>query len=640
MIEAIKKAWVGVLALVAALSLTAAFAVPQALAVEGDASSDKAAAVASIGDQDYETLAAAVADVQEGETVTLNTNFTGDGIIVPGGTNFTLDLGGNTYTVNANTVGSAGTETNGFQLLQGSTITIKNGSIYSDYAKILIQNYSNLTLKNVTLEGSSDTRYVLSNNCGDVHVGEGANIIAAKGQVAFDIYRFSAYPGVTVTVDEGAGKIVGKVEISDDGGSGTGPFELKINDGDFSEAEISVSTSKATITKNPSVSLDAPEGYSWVDGELTEVNEDAPDATVAAIGDTSYTTLDKALAAAKAGDTITLLDDIELSQELMISTNGLTIDGNNHTISAAEAWTVAGQNALITTNNVGITIKNVSLVSGADGKHTLNVYNGNADAVDVVLENLTLDHSAAAKGAPLINNHANMTVKGTFKVITGPNSWYGINTESKYGEVSLTFGEDAQITFTDNSGKDLAFIQKDNSGEEGTANEVVDNTGTVGENFDQEGTFHIHVWGDDHFCHECGLVETGYHAVQFVFIKGGLSTKVAVAVEDGKTVVAPEVPDAFSSLTLKGWYTSEAATPDTKFELTTPITSDLMLYSGWADETEQGTSEGDKPAAEEEAEDTLAETGDSMPVAGVAAASVIALSVLAGGAYALRRREF
>lgn len=50
-------------------------------------------------------------------------------------------------------MGSSGTETNGFQLQKGSAVTFKNGTITSDKAKILIQNYSDLTLENVVLDG-------------------------------------------------------------------------------------------------------------------------------------------------------------------------------------------------------------------------------------------------------------------------------------------------------------------------------------------------------------------------------------------------------------------------------------------------------------------------------------------------------
>ena len=71
-------------------------------------------------------------------------------------------------------------ETNGFQLLQNSDITFKNGTIKSDKAVILIQNYSNLTLDGVSLEGGKLTQYTLSNNNGNTVIGAGTNVKAGQ----------------------------------------------------------------------------------------------------------------------------------------------------------------------------------------------------------------------------------------------------------------------------------------------------------------------------------------------------------------------------------------------------------------------------------------------------------------------------
>ena len=108
--------------------------------------------VARIGTNVYQTLQDAVDAVQAGETITLLRDVeNGTGVIVQGGKNFTLDFAEHSYSANEPLVGSAGTETNGFQLLQGSTLVFKNGTLQTDNAKILIQNYSNLTLDGMTV---------------------------------------------------------------------------------------------------------------------------------------------------------------------------------------------------------------------------------------------------------------------------------------------------------------------------------------------------------------------------------------------------------------------------------------------------------------------------------------------------------
>lgn len=152
-----------------------------------------AKATTADGEQRFNSLSDAIEAVSSGGTVTLLKTASGNGVKVDEGKNFTLDLGTFTYTIDGTTVGSTGTETNGFQLLKDSTITIKNGTIRSDKALILIQNYSNLTLENVNLVGGKSTQYTLSNNNGNTVIGNGTTITAGQTspQVAFDVCGFT-----------------------------------------------------------------------------------------------------------------------------------------------------------------------------------------------------------------------------------------------------------------------------------------------------------------------------------------------------------------------------------------------------------------------------------------------------------------
>lgn len=201
----------------AMLLLLALFTLPAArtaLAGDNDA--------AKIDDKTYETVEQAFADVPDGTqtTITLLRNASGNGIKVEGTKNITFDLGGFTYTIDGNTVGSSGTETNGFQLLKGANVTIKDGKITSTKAKILIQNYCNLTLHNVVLDGRNlvGSAYTLSLNCGKIQITGSTSILAKTGGVAFDLYYWpsGSYPeGVQVTVDT-TGTISGPIELAED----------------------------------------------------------------------------------------------------------------------------------------------------------------------------------------------------------------------------------------------------------------------------------------------------------------------------------------------------------------------------------------------------------------------------------------
>ncbi len=178
-------------------------------------------ALFKIGNVGYMTLADAVAAVPADgtqATITMLNDAQGDGVVVKEGQNIVLDFGGHTYNVNGNLVGSAGTETNGMQLLKGSVVTLKNGTLTSDKAKILVQNYCNLTLDGVKLDGtrSSSCGYVLSNNFGNTVVTGKTTITAGTGKVAFDLWygMSDTYKdGVSITFDKNfTGTVTGKVE--------------------------------------------------------------------------------------------------------------------------------------------------------------------------------------------------------------------------------------------------------------------------------------------------------------------------------------------------------------------------------------------------------------------------------------------
>ena len=166
----------------------------------------------------YDTLQDAVNAAGEGDTIYLLESTAGPGVKVASGKDFTIDFGGYKYTVNDETVGSTGTETNGFQILKGSNITMQNGTISAGkYAKILIQNYSNLELYNLTLDAkdSDSIDYVMSNNCGKVQIIGNSSIYAYDGSVAFDVCwapNKGYKEGAQVTVDT-TGTIDGIVEI-------------------------------------------------------------------------------------------------------------------------------------------------------------------------------------------------------------------------------------------------------------------------------------------------------------------------------------------------------------------------------------------------------------------------------------------
>ena len=332
----------------------------------GDATADKltlksvplvTSAVASIGTAKYETLAEAFAAAKDGDTITLLTDCSGDGIRVEPNTfttkGLTVDFAGHTYTVGGKLVGSGGTKSNGFQLNKDNKITFRNGAIYGDASvagddttnwtgapAILIQNYCDLTLSGMKVSGGYNTVYTMSNNCGTVVI-ENTTINAGGGgsgraPFALDACGYSDYTGVSVTV-KGTSTINGDIEVSRSA-SNENAVTLTLENGTVNgtlKIDSSIKSGDATtVTKSANVTLAAPDGYLWnAAGELV--------VAVAQVGENKYETLAAAIAAANAGDTVTLLKDVtenvEIAKEknLTLDLNGKTLNGGTGTAKAA-----------------------------------------------------------------------------------------------------------------------------------------------------------------------------------------------------------------------------------------------------------------------------------------------------------------
>ena len=183
--------------------------------------------VAKIGDTEYNTLEEAVeAATAENNTITLLRDAEGTGVVIDKGV--TIDFANYTYTFVEHGVGDTQTKSNGFQIKKGNNVTLKNGTLnvadeWNEKFYILIQNYSNLTVENMELDGTNldmwsatdGDSYVLSNNSGNVNV-IGTTIIANNdGDLAFalDACYNPAYTAPVVTLGEGV-NVQGRVELT------------------------------------------------------------------------------------------------------------------------------------------------------------------------------------------------------------------------------------------------------------------------------------------------------------------------------------------------------------------------------------------------------------------------------------------
>ena len=124
---------------------------------------------------------------------------------------------------------------------------------------MVIQNYSDLTLDNVTIDGAGINQYLVSNNCGNVVFKNGTKIIAKDNMVAFDLYYGMAATydeGVTVTIEDNSVVVEGAVEYGK---------------ADRAKEEDFVAKCKLITPAGYSLNI-VSEGYEWVDnGDGTQI---------------------------------------------------------------------------------------------------------------------------------------------------------------------------------------------------------------------------------------------------------------------------------------------------------------------------------------------------------------------------------
>lgn len=393
----------------------------------------KGSYVAEINGKQYASLSDAIAAAKDGAEIRLLSDVTENGMDIE--KSFTLDFNTHTLTVEDPMVGSTGTKTNAIRFLKNgdttNTVVLKNGSIKSSKARILIQNYANLTVDNMVLDLSEQPLYgyVLSNNNG-VTVINNSKISAptAAGSLAFDACAFSTYGDVSVTL-RGNSVINGDVGFSRDG-NGTQNASLTLESGKINGNLVDVGKGETvTVTKSNDVTLDAPTGYKWVDGTLTKITY------VAEVNGTTFETLVDAIAAAKDNDTVTLLADT--TEDVVISKN-ITLDLNGFTLTNTE-----GKHTIV--NNGTLTIKDSSTAQTGTVDNVTHGCGALVNNGTVILSGGTFERSAE---------------KGTLEPYgNGGNSWYTI---ANYGTMTINNG-----TTVKNAGGYSSNIR--NGGQDSTA---------------------------------------------------------------------------------------------------------------------------------------------------------------------------
>ena len=473
------------------------------------------AAAAQIGETTYGTLADAIVAAQDGQTVTLLTNVN-ENVEIAAGKNLTLDLNGKTLnggtgtakaalrnlgtiTIRDTSTAKTGTikrddkgitgETSYYVIDNQGTMTIESGTVRnnSGYRKT---NPSGSMVGSSLIRNGDDTAATLNITGGTL---EQKNFIAIKngslgtlnvsgGTISSDHSAIQNWFKADITGGKIngqlwtdayiAGESVGETKIGGDAtftgeivmdvtGSSVVPA-LEINGGNLDVTNWRITKAAADAGAKPAVSggtfkAAVPENY-CAEGFIPTKNEDGSygvkaGAYVAQIGEVKYATLADAIAAAEAGQTVTLLanttEDVIINKNITLDLGGKTLTNTNAdkaTISVSNGATATVKNGSVMG---GTSYYNIEVTKGSNANLTLEDVTATAGNTDSsMIDNwgtLTINSGTYTGGLNVVKSEegSKLTITGgTFTLEYATNGYTGV--VFAYGDTTISGGEFTQ----------------------------------------------------------------------------------------------------------------------------------------------------------------------------------------------------
>ena len=423
----------------------------------------------------YSTLSAAVDAAQDGDTITLVKDSVGGGLmlIAEGAKTITIDFNGHTYAVNQ-LVGSGSTVNQAAHFEKGNAVTLKNGTLKvadsaASSAKILVQNYCNLTASNMTFDGTnlmlmSQQPVTLSNN-GNTSVFEKCTVIAANrdNSIAIDSSVWGSYTDTDVTLKNCT--VYGDLDIS----------EYKLENGTYVKAEgvAKNENNQPCITVIDGAYTDLADAVLYAkDGATITLAADASGSGIGSLDGSKTTDRRSSLTIDFAGHTYTMLNpavgskDTE-TQAMHWGTSLASVTMKNGTFKVAEDATevaMAMQNYItFTAENMVFDFTEISVAHYGEnefsGKYAIfngkecSMFNNNGADTQMKLTNCTVNlpeesNFGGAVSGTLTLNNTNFNGYLCFNDIDGK-IIVGEGSTIKGGEVKAYFDT---LTINNNSG--------------------------------------------------------------------------------------------------------------------------------------------------------------------------------------------
>ena len=298
--------------------------------------------------------------------------------------NVTIDLGGNELSITGEDfTANDGTKKRNVVTVKSpaTNVIIKNGTIIAAANSnhvLNIYDAGNVTLEGLTLnrEDAEGGGAPLVVNGTNVTIDRKLNLIEGGNSwygMNIDTKADGEAKAATVTVSNGA-TIEGTIKIENTGDEDMSEAATLENNGTI-KGEVQLApgaTFKGDATNVNIVPVSSGDGEDEVTSVASVTSADGNLKT--------YSTLAEAINAANAGETVKLMDDVEVTTGITIN-KGITLDGNGNKITS----NVTSGSAITVSGAEGVTIKGVTLdaTSAYHGVQFYNAKNGKLDTVTV-----------------------------------------------------------------------------------------------------------------------------------------------------------------------------------------------------------------------------------------------------------------
>lgn len=384
----------------------------------------------------YATLAEAIAAAKDGETVKLLADATADVVVDK---NITLDLGGNTLTGT-----NSGKAT--LTIAKGATATVKNGSVIGTSSFYNIQNNGTATFESLT---------AAAGNTGSSMIDNWGTLTITSGTYTGGMDTVKSEEGSKLTINGGKFKnsfgkkwsYTATILVYGDTLITGGEFiQETSNTSSYAKVVMTgVVDGYTSITKVTGGSFTSTRGIFWALGKATSDNFEVSGGTfnksisegfcadgfiptknadgtygvklgkyVVDVEGDGYETLAEAVAAAEDDDTVTLLDNITLTEQLVIGKN-LTIDLGGFTLTSNYSLGASGVNIYAIVLNAAVTIKNGKIV--ANNARVIGAYGA------MIMDGVTVENGIIGGHATIGLSKAgseyvirNSTINGAYSV--------------------------------------------------------------------------------------------------------------------------------------------------------------------------------------------------------------------------------